>query len=70
VIALWGAVLIAAGAAPAARRKPFVSKAAPEAALALTRLYARAVEVAALAAKEEADRHLFDAPEASKATIP
>ena len=44
-------------------RKPFVSKAAPETARALTRLYARAAEAAALAAKEEADRHLFDAPE-------
>ena len=44
-------------------RKPFVSKAAPETARALTRLYARAAEAAALAAKEEADRHLFDAAE-------
>ena len=44
-------------------RKPFVSKAAPEAAHALTRLYARAAEAAALAAREENDRHLFDAPE-------
>jgi mono/diheme cytochrome c family protein len=45
------------------RRKPFVSKAAPEAARALTRLYARAAEAASLAAREESDRHLFDAPE-------
>ena len=45
------------------KRKPFVSKAAPELAAAITRLYARAIEVAAIAAKEEADRHLFDAPE-------
>ena len=45
------------------RRKPFVSKAAPEAARALTRLYARAAEAALLAAREETDRHLFDAPE-------
>jgi hypothetical protein len=44
-------------------RKPFVSKAAPETARALTRLYARAAEAAALAAKEESDRHLFDPPE-------
>lgn len=47
-------------------RKPFVSKAAPEAARALTRLYARAVEACALAAKEDADRHLFDTPEAGR----
>ena len=45
------------------RRKPFVSKSAPDAARALTRLYARAAEAAALAAREESDRHLFDAPE-------
>lgn len=45
------------------RRKPFVSRTAPETARALTRLYAVAAEAAALAAKEEADRHLFDAPE-------
>jgi hypothetical protein len=64
------AAVLGKGGRDSGRRKPFVSKAAPEAALALTRLYARAVEVAALAAKEEADRHLFDAPEASKATIP
>ena len=44
-------------------RKPFVSKASPDAAKALTRLYARASEAAAMAAREEADRHLFDAPE-------
>lgn len=44
-------------------RKPFVSKAAPETARALTRLYARAAEAAALAAKEEADRHVFDPSE-------
>lgn len=45
------------------RRKPFVSKVSPDAARALTRLYARAAEAAALAAREESDRHLFDAPE-------
>lgn len=45
------------------KRKPFVSKAAPGQAAALTRLYARAVELAAVAGKEEADRHLFDVPE-------
>lgn len=45
------------------KRKPFVSKAAPAQAAELTRLYGRAVELAAIAAKEEADRHLFDAPE-------
>ena len=45
------------------RRKPFVSRAAPDAARALTRLYARAAEAASLAAREESDRHLFDAPE-------
>lgn len=45
------------------RRKPFVSKTAPDAARALTRLYARAAEAASLAAREESDRHLFDAPE-------
>lgn len=50
------------------KRKPFVSKTAPGPARALTRLYARAVEAAALAAKEEADRHLFDAPEKSAAS--
>lgn len=45
------------------KRKAFVSKAAPDQAAAITRLYARAIEVAAIAAKEEADRHLFDPPE-------
>jgi hypothetical protein len=48
------------------RRRPFVSKSAPEAARELTRLYARAAEAASLAAKEEADRHLFDAPGTTK----
>ena len=51
------------------KRRPFTSRAASEQAQLLTRLYARAVEAAAMAAKEEADRHLFDIPEqASKAT--
>jgi uncharacterized protein YqcC (DUF446 family) len=45
------------------KRKAFLSKVAPEQASALTRLYARAVEAAAVAFKEEADRHLFDPPE-------
>ncbi|MBS2023980.1 MAG: cytochrome c [Deltaproteobacteria bacterium] len=45
------------------KRKPFVSKGAPEQAAAITRLYARAVELAAIANKEESDRHLFDAPD-------
>lgn len=45
------------------RCSPFLSQTAPDAAQALTRLYARAVEAAAMAAREEADRHLFDAPE-------
>lgn len=49
------------------KRKAFVSRAVPETARALTRLYARAVEAAALAAKEEADRHLFDAPDPARA---
>jgi mono/diheme cytochrome c family protein len=52
------------------KRKAFVSRIAPETARAVTRLYARAVEVAAIAAKEESDRHLFDAPEAAKAPAP
>ena len=47
------------------KRKAFVSKAASEQAAALTRLYARAVEAAAVAFKEETDRHLFDPPEPS-----
>jgi hypothetical protein len=55
--------VVGKGGREPARRKRFVSKAAPEAAKALTRLYARAVEAAAMAAREEADRHLFDAPE-------
>lgn len=56
------AVVGKGGRAPG-QRKPFVSKAAPETARALTRLYARAAEAASMAAKEEADRHLFDMPE-------
>ena len=47
------------------KRKAFASKAAPEQAAALTRLYARAVEAAAAAFKDEADRHLFDQPEST-----
>ena len=45
------------------KRRPFTSRAAPQQAELLTRLYARAVEAAAMAAKDEADRHLFDVPE-------
>ncbi|HUJ28925.1 MAG TPA: cytochrome c [Myxococcales bacterium] len=55
--------VVGKGSREAGRRKPFVSKAAPDAARALTRLYARASEAAAMAAKEEADRHLFDFPD-------
>ncbi len=55
--------VVGKGGREPARRKAFVSKAAPDAAKALTRLYARAAEAAAIAAHEEADRHLFDAPE-------
>ncbi|MCA1827265.1 MAG: cytochrome c [Myxococcales bacterium] len=55
--------VVGKGGKGSGQRRPFVSKAAPDAARALTRLYARAAEAAALAAKEEADRHLFDAPE-------
>lgn len=47
------------------KRNAFASKSAPEQAAALTRLYARAVEAAAAAFKEEADRHLFDQPEST-----
>ena len=52
------------------RRKPFISKVAPEAAKALTRLYARAAEAASIAAREEADRHVFDAPEPLRKATP
>ncbi len=55
--------VIGKGGREPGKRKAFVSKAAPEQAAALTRLYARAVEAAAAAFKEEADRHLFDPPE-------
>ena len=48
------------------KRKPFVFRSAPERAKALTRLYARAVEAAAAAAREEAELHLFDPPEVAK----
>jgi hypothetical protein len=47
------------------KRRPFAAAAAPEQAAALTRLYARAVEGAAMAAKDEADRHIFDTPEST-----
>ena len=63
-------VVVGKGAREPGKRKAFVSRVAPETAHALTRLYARAAEVAALAAREEADRHLFDAPETSKAPSP
>lgn len=62
-IARAAPAVVGKGGREPGRRKPFVSKAAPEAARALTRLYARAAEAAALAAREESDRHLFDAPE-------
>jgi hypothetical protein len=55
--------VVGKGGKGAGPRKPFISKAAPDAARALTRLYARASEAAAMAAREETDRHLFDAPE-------
>jgi hypothetical protein len=55
--------VVGKGSKGSGSRKPFVSKAAPEAARALTRPYARAAEAAALAAREEGDRHLFDVPE-------
>jgi hypothetical protein len=62
--------IVGKGGRDPGRRKPFVSKAAPEAARAMTRLYARAVEAAALAAREEADRHLFDAADAPRKASP
>ena len=61
---LEAAVVGKGGREPSSRR-PFAFKPAPEQAQALTRLYARAAEAAALAAKEEGDRHLFDPPEVS-----
>ncbi len=57
------AAAVGKGSRNPGERKPFVFKPSPERAHALTRLYARAVEASALAAKEEADRHLFDPPE-------
>jgi len=57
------AVVLGKGARDPGLRRPFVYKPAPERARALTRLYARAVEAAAVAEKEEVDRHLFDPPE-------
>ena len=62
-IAKAAPAVVGKGARGSGPRKPFVSRSAPEAARALTRLYARASEAAALAAREETDRHLFDAPE-------
>src|SRR5205807_2327273 len=50
--------VVGKGSRDPGQRRPFVVKGAPERAAALTRLYARAVEAAAVAAKEEADRHL------------
>jgi mono/diheme cytochrome c family protein len=64
------AAVVGKGGKEPARRKPFVSKAAPDAAKTLTRLYARAVEAASLAGREEADRHLFDSPETGKRASP
>jgi mono/diheme cytochrome c family protein len=61
------AVVGKGGKAPA-QRKAFASKAAPEAAKTLTRLYARAAEAAALAAREETERHLFDAEPSRKSS--
>ncbi|HEX9576645.1 MAG TPA: c-type cytochrome [Myxococcales bacterium] len=69
-IARVAPAVVGKGGKEPAGRKPFVSKAAPDAAKALTRLYARAVEAAAMAGREEADRHLFDSPEASKRDSP
>jgi mono/diheme cytochrome c family protein len=69
-IARVAPAVVGKGGKEPGRRKPFVSKAAPDAARTLTRLYARAVEGAAIAGREEADRHLFDAPEASKRASP
>ena len=63
MVAKAAPAVVGKGSREAGRRKPFVSKAAPDAAKALTRLYARASEAAAMAAREEADRHLFDVPE-------
>ena len=58
------------GARDPGSRRPFVYKKSPEQAAALTRLYARAVEVAALAAKDESDRHLFDPPDTAPKKSP
>lgn len=69
-IARAAPAVVGQGGREPGKRKPFVSRAAPEAARALTRLYARAVEAAALAAKEESDRHLFDPPDPVKAASP
>ncbi len=69
-IARVAPAVVGKGGKEPAGRKPFVSKAAPDAAKALTRLYARAVEAAGMAGREEADRHLFDSPEASKRASP
>jgi len=55
--------VIGKGGREPGKRKAFLSKTAPEQAAKLTRLYARAVEAAAIAAKEEADRHIFDPPD-------
>jgi len=63
LVAKAAPAVVGKGGREVGRRKPFVSKSAPDAAKALTRLYARAAEAAAMAAREESDRHLFDAPE-------
>jgi len=55
--------VVGKGGREPSKRKAFVSRAAPAQAAALTRLYARVVEAAAIAAKEESDRHLFDQPD-------
>jgi mono/diheme cytochrome c family protein len=62
------AAVIGKGGREPGKRKPFIAKGAPEQAAALTRLYARAVEAAAIAAKEEADRHIFDPPDGKGAS--
>jgi hypothetical protein len=64
------AAVLGKGSRDPGQRRPFVFKKSPERAQAITRLYARAVEAAALAAKEEADRHLFDPPEAAAKAKP
>ena len=64
------AAVVGKGGREAGSRRAFALKTQPEQAKALTRLYARTVEAAALAAKEESDRHLFDPPEVSSKAPP